>query len=197
MGIELDKDSKEFIELLNSNNINYMIAGGHAVAFHGHPRATGDIDIFVEISEDNASKIASALANFGFAGLGLTAQDFLLPKTIVQLGYPPHRIDILTSLSGVTFDEAKTRAVHVIVDGVSLVFIGREDLLVNKATTGRPKDLADLQALSREGQGSDDQGRSALFPSPLVGEGRVGGQAKAEAQNPPPHPPPQGGRDLS
>jgi hypothetical protein len=156
MGIELDKDSKEFIELLNSNNINYMIAGGHAVAFHGHPRATGDIDVFVEISQDNASKIARVLADFGFGGLGLSAQDFLAPKSIVQLGYPPHRIDILTSLSGVTFEEAKKRSVNAIVDGVSLVFIGRDDLLVNKAATGRPKDLADLQALARQGQGADD-----------------------------------------
>jgi hypothetical protein len=149
MAIKLDKDSKEFIELLNSNSINYMIAGGHAVAFHGYPRATGDMDVFVEISEDNASKIARLLADFGFAGLGLTAQDFLSPKSIVQLGYPPHRIDILTSLSGVTFEDAKKRSVNAIVDGVSLVIIGRDDLLINKAATGRPKDLSDLDALSR------------------------------------------------
>jgi predicted nucleotidyltransferase len=156
MEIKLDKDSKEFIELLNSNQIDYMIVGGYAVGFHGHPRATGDIDVFVEVSETNAGKIAKTLLDFGFAGLGLTAGDFLSPGSIVQLGYPPHRIDILTSLSGVSFEDAKKRSINVTFDGVSLVFIGRDDLLVNKAATGRPKDLADIQALSRQGQGADD-----------------------------------------
>jgi len=140
---------REFIELLNSRDVRYMIAGGHAVAFHGHPRMTGAIDVFVEVSEENAGKIEAVLAEFGFASLGLSAKDFLEPRTIVQLGYPPDRIDVLTSLSGVSFDEAWARRVTTVVEGLPLSFIGRDDLIANKAATGRPKDLADIRALEK------------------------------------------------
>jgi hypothetical protein len=147
--LPIPKDLREFIELLNSNSVRYLIAGGYAVAIHGHPRMTGDIDIFVEISEANAVKIEKVLVEFGFASLGLAAKDFLEPRTIVQLGYPPNRIDVLTSLSGVTFEEAWARRLEVDDAGLSLPFLSRDDVLANKAATGRPKDLADLDALSK------------------------------------------------
>jgi len=143
----LPPDSKEFIELLNSNNVRYVIVGGYAVAYHGYPRFTGDIDLFVEMSEDNAGKIETALNAFGFSGLGLRASDFLQSDTIVQLGYPPNRIDILTSISGVAFADAWEGHETVEVEGITLRFIGKQALLANKSATGRPKDIADLDAL--------------------------------------------------
>ncbi len=151
--LDIPKDLREFIELLNSKGVRYLIAGGYAVAFHGHPRMTGDIDIFVEMSPENAGKLEKVLAEFGFGGLGLSEKDFLEPRTIVQLGYPPNRIDVLTSLSGVSFEEAWARRAGVVVDGLPLVFVGRSDLIANKTATGRPKDLADLDALGKTRQG--------------------------------------------
>jgi hypothetical protein len=157
--LNIPKDLREFIELLNSNGVRYLIAGGYAVAFHGHPRMTGDIDIFVEMSPENAVKLETVLAVFGFGSLGLSADDFLEPRTIVQLGYPPNRIDVLTSLSGVSFEEAWVRRAGVVDDGLPLVFVGRSDLIANKTATGRPKDLADLDALRKTGEGGRPPGR--------------------------------------
>jgi hypothetical protein len=108
---------------------------------------TGDIDIFVEVSQANASKLEAVLAAFGFGGLGLTAKDFLDAGTIIQLGYPPNRIDLVTSLSGVPFTTAWENRVADKIDGLNLVFVGKEELMANKAAAGRPKDLADLDAL--------------------------------------------------
>lgn len=93
----LNKDFREFIELLNSNDVRYLIVGGYALALHGHPRYTKDIDVWVWISEQNARNIVKSLQQFGFSNPNLTEQDFLTPGIIVQPGYPPHRIDILTS----------------------------------------------------------------------------------------------------
>jgi hypothetical protein len=109
---------------------------------------TGDIDFFVEISEENAHKLESVLADFGFAGLGLTAADFLKPNTIVQLGRPPNRIDLVTSLSGVTFADSWEKRVTHVVEGVPVLFVDKDTLMANKLASGRPKDLADLAALS-------------------------------------------------
>ena len=102
--LKLPKDLREFIELLNSHEVRYLIVGGYAVAYHGHPRATGDIDFVVEVSEENARKLEAVLLDFGFGGLGLTAADFLQPGIVVQLGYPPNRIDLLTTISGASFE---------------------------------------------------------------------------------------------
>jgi len=146
--IKLPQDFKEFIGLLNSHDVHYLVVGGHAVAYHGHPRTTGDIDFFVDLSQENAQKLETVLSDFGFAGLGLTASDFLEPDSIVQLGFPPHRIDLITSLTGVTFVEAWKNRISVNVDGISMLFVGKSDLMANKAATGRPKDLADFDALS-------------------------------------------------
>src|SRR5438045_1838126 len=103
--MRLAKDFREFVALLNSNHVEYVIVGGYALAFHGAPRYTGDIDILVRRSPENAARLETSLATFGFGSVGISAKDFLEEGQIVQLGYPPHRIDILTSISGVSFDE--------------------------------------------------------------------------------------------
>jgi hypothetical protein len=148
MMVELTKDSKEFIELLKSHDVRYLIVGGHAVAYHGYPRTTGDMDFFVEISEENARKLETVLAQFGFGSLGLTAKDFLEPGIIIQLGYPPNRIDLVTSISGVTFAQAWQHRISVRIEGLVMLFVDKQTLLTNKAASGRPRDLADLDALS-------------------------------------------------
>jgi hypothetical protein len=146
--LPIPTDSKEFIALLNSHDVKYVIVGGYAVAFHGHPRMTGDIDIFVESSLENAGKLERVLNAFGFAGLGLTAGDFREPETIIQLGFPPNRIAIITSLSGVDFATAWDSRVSHQDEGLSMCFIDKPNLLANKLASGRPKDLADRDALS-------------------------------------------------
>jgi hypothetical protein len=146
--LKLPPDLREFTELLNSHDVRYLIVGGYAVAYHGYPRMTGDIDFFMEISEENARKIETVLAEFGFGGLGLTAADFLQPGIIVQLGYPPNRIDLVTEISGVSFAEAWDHRVVSEFDGLRMVFIGKAALLANKAASARPKDLGDLASLS-------------------------------------------------
>jgi hypothetical protein len=146
--MKIQEDLREFVKLLNSHDVKYVIVGGYAVAYHGYPRYTGDIDFFIEASPANASKLIAAITEFGFAGLGLTEQDFLEPETIVQLGQPPNRIDLVTTLSGVEFDQAWQHRLICYVDGLSLTFIDKQTLMLNKAAAGRPKDLADLDALS-------------------------------------------------
>jgi hypothetical protein len=132
-----------------------LVVGGHAVAYHGYPRTTGDIDFFVEATEENAAKLEKVLAGFGFGSLGLTAKDFLEPGTIVQLGYPPNRIDLVTSISGVAFAEAWARRLSDRIDGLQMLFVDRQTLLANKAASGRPKDLADIAALVRSEPGDE------------------------------------------
>lgn len=146
--LRLDQDSREFIALLNSHDVRYVIVGGHAVAFHGYPRFTGDVDVFVEVSEENARKLEAVLSEFGFSSLGLSASDFLEPDTIIQLGNPPNRIDLITSLSGVSFSSAWGSRVRADLDGLPVFFVSKEILLTNKTATGRPKDLTDLNELT-------------------------------------------------
>jgi hypothetical protein len=143
----LTADFREFAQLLNSNQVEYLIVGGYALAAHGHPRYTGDLDFWVGISEQNAQRIVKTLHDFGFASLPLKASDFMVPRQVVQLGYEPGRIDILTSIDGVEFDDCYPRRLVVSVDGLALAFIGLGDFKVNKASTGRPKDAVDLRAL--------------------------------------------------
>jgi predicted nucleotidyltransferase len=143
----LNQDFKEFIESLNNHEVRYLVIGGYAVALHGYPRYTKDIDIWVEMSSENASKIMKALEEFGFGSLGINESDFTLPEHILQLGYPPNQIDILTTLHGVTFSSCyEVRKVEEI-DGISVNFINLDDLKKNKKATGRNQDLADLENL--------------------------------------------------
>lgn len=120
---------------------------GYAVAAHGHPRYTGDLDIWVWRGAENADGLLAALEDFGFGSLGLVATDFTEPGRVVQLGYPPARIDLLTSIDGVEFVACFDRRVEVVLDGLPVPFIAVDDLRRNKASSGRPQDIADLAAL--------------------------------------------------
>ncbi len=141
----LSKDFKEFIELLNENNVKYLIVGGYAVAFHGYPRYTKDIDIWVQPSSRNAQSLLKALDQFGFGSLDLNKEDFILPDRVVQLGYPPNRIDLLTSLKSLNFDECYKSRVKIEAQDIQISFIDIENLKKNKRATGRSQDLADLE----------------------------------------------------
>ena len=143
----LSKDFKEFLELLNENKVKYLVVGGYAVAFHGHPRYTRDIDVWIELSPDNANNILNALKEFGFGSLGLKPDDFLESDQIIQLGYPPNRIDILTSLKDLKFEDCYKTKVEVEIQGLHIDFIDIENLKKNKRATGRPQDLADAENL--------------------------------------------------
>jgi predicted nucleotidyltransferase len=146
-GTVLNQDFKEFIQSLNDNGVRYLLIGGYAVAVHGYPRYTKDMDIWVEMSEENAAKIVKALNEFGFASLGLKETDFLAPDQIVQLGYPPGRIDILTTVPGVEFVDCYPTRVATEVDGVTVSCIDLENLVKNKKATGRHQDWADVENL--------------------------------------------------
>ncbi len=143
----LNQDFKEFIQLLNDNQVHYLVVGGYAVALHGYPRYTKDIDIWIELTQENANHIVETLAQFGFAALGLKESDFLVEDQVIQLGYAPNRIDIITTLSGITFHECYDKRLSVEIDGVNVNFIDRENLRKNKKATGRLQDLADLEKL--------------------------------------------------
>ncbi len=143
----LNQDFKEFIESLNKNKVRYLVIGGYAVAFHGHPRYTKDIDIWIGMDRENAANIVKALAEFGFASLELKEEDFTTPDQIIQLGYLPERIDILTTPPGVNFEECYARRVETKMDGVLVNFIDVEDLKRNKKAAGRHQDLADVENL--------------------------------------------------
>ncbi len=143
----LSRDFKEFIQSLNDNRVRYLVIGGYAVALHGHPRYTKDLDVWIEMKPDNAAKMVKALEQFGLASLGLKAEDFLVSDQIVQLGYPPNRIDVLTTLPGVEFERCYASRVQVEIGGVTVNFIDLENLKKNKKATGRTQDLADLENL--------------------------------------------------
>lgn len=145
--MKLPQDFKEFLELFNAKDVEYMIVGSYALAYYGAPRYTGDIDVFVHRTENNAKRIIEALNEFGFVFPNLTWEDFFKDDTVVQLGVPPVRIDILTFLSGMDWDTAVVHKVSDEIDEVPIFVIGREDYIANKIASGRAKDLADVEAL--------------------------------------------------
>lgn len=145
--MNLQKDLKEFVELLNGLDVRFLIVGAFAVAYHGYPRYTSDVDIFVEKSAENAKLLVRAIDEFGFGDIGLTTEDFMQKDQVVQLGVAPNRIDIMTFISGVSFEEAWTSRELGELGGVTLPFISREMLKRNKAASGRKQDLADLDEL--------------------------------------------------
>jgi hypothetical protein len=146
----LNKDFREFIELLNAHDVAYLIVGGYAVALHGYPRYTKDLDVWIKISEKNAIHIITALRQFGFSNEALSENDFLKQESFVQLGYPPNRIDIATSCDGVEFEECFSNKEEITIDGIKANFIDLEHLKINKKASGRPQDLADLDNLSKK-----------------------------------------------
>jgi len=145
--MDVQQDFKELLALFNALHIKYLIVGGYALAFHGAPRMTGDIDIFIEPSNDNAHKVLEALKKFGFGHIGLKIEDFTKRDNVIQLGQPPVRIDILTSLTGVSWEKAYATKKKGKYGELIVSFISRESLLKNKRSIGRKKDQADLEAL--------------------------------------------------
>lgn len=144
---QLQSDLSEFVELLNSRRVEYLVVGGHAVAFHGHPRLTGDIDFFLRATRENAERVLAVLKDFGFGALELCADDLIAPERIVQLGRPPNRIDLLTSISGVSFDAAWATRVAGDLGGHTVNFIGWDALIQNKIASDRDKDRLDVKKL--------------------------------------------------
>jgi len=145
----LNKDWREFLELLNSNGVEYLVVGAFAVAFHGFPRYTADLDLLLRPTAENADRFLRALSEFGFGKAGILAADLCSPGMVIQLGVKPNRTDLLTSLSGVGFEEAWETRTEAELEGIATRFIGRVALLRNKEQTGRAKDLGDAEELRK------------------------------------------------
>ena len=145
--IRLPSDFKDFLKLLNANRVEYLLIGGYAVGYHGYPRATGDMDIWVAVNPGNAEKIVVALKEFGFAVPELSAELFLRQNQIIRMGLPPMRIELTTTISGVDFEECYAARVVAELDGVKVNLIDLKHLKINKKASGRYKDLNDLENL--------------------------------------------------
>ena len=145
--MSLSSDWKEFLELLNARGVDYVVVGAHCLAFHGRPRYTGDLDVLIRPSKSNAVALVALLKEFGFAGSKFTPVDFAEGDQVIQLGRPPNRIDLLTSLTGVTSEEAFAGKIAAHLDGVPVFILGKKELIQNKRAVGRPHDLADLAEL--------------------------------------------------
>ena len=148
--MEIQPDFKELLALLNAHNVDYVIVGAYALAFHGAPRFTGDIDIFIKPDPKNAERILAALKEFGFGSLDLNKSDFQQPENVIQLGVPPVRVDLLTSLTDVSWQQAYSGRVEGAYGDVPVYFLGRKEFLANKKALGRKKDLADIEALGED-----------------------------------------------
>jgi predicted nucleotidyltransferase len=147
--MELDKDFREFIELLNEHKVKYLIIGGYAVNFHGYPRYTKDIDFWLWMTKPNIEKLIEAIKEFGFGGLDLEIDDFMATENIIQLGYEPYRIDLLVDVEGVDFEECYERRTEVELDGTEVKFLSLQDLITAKKKAGRLQDLADAEQLEK------------------------------------------------
>ena len=145
----LDRNFVDFLKLLNSHGVEYLVVGGYAVGYHGCVRATGDLDIFVGGSRENAQKLVKVFGEFGFTTPELTEKLFKTPGKIVRVGVPPLRLEVLNRISGVLFAECYKKRLEENIGGVRVCFIDRESLLTNKRAAGRPKDLADIDALTK------------------------------------------------
>jgi hypothetical protein len=140
----LNPDFRDMLSALNEAGVEFLIVGAYALAAHGLPRATGDIDIWVRPSESNARHVWEALRAFRAPTSRISCSDFTQPDVVFQIGVAPRRIDILTSISGIEFEEAWSERHTAVVDGLPLHFLSRKHLIVNKRASGRPRDLADL-----------------------------------------------------
>jgi hypothetical protein len=148
--MEVQQDFRDLLELFNKNGVDYMIVGAYALGFYGAPRYTGDLDVFVKTSPTNARRIMQALNEFGFGSVGLTTEDFEAEGIIVQLGVPPVRVDVITSITGVSWPQAQSGRVKGQFGDLMVYYIGRDDFIANKRVLGRKKDLADLEALGED-----------------------------------------------
>ena|SRR5215207_2354635 len=147
MDLKLPLDFKEFLKLLKEHNVRYLLIGGYAVGYFGYARATDDMDIWVAIHPENARKVVDAMKAFGLDSPELKPELFLQEKKIIRMGFPPLRLEITTSISGVAFDECYKERIVDKLDGVEVNFINLENLKKNKKASGRSKDLADLDNL--------------------------------------------------
>lgn len=146
--MELHRDFRELLEQFNADRVEYLVVGGYALAAHGAPRYTGDFDVYVRPSAENADRVLAALKAFGFGSLDLARSDFDHPGRVVQLGFEPWRVDLLTRITGVSWEEAADTAITVDW-GVAFSVIGRDALIRNKRATGRPQDAVDADRLER------------------------------------------------
>ena len=145
--IELHPDYKDFLRLLNSHNVRYLLVGGYAVGYHGYPRATGDMDIWIELSESNSKKVISAFRDFGMPNEAISEDLFMEENKVIRMGVPPVRLEVITSASGVAFDECYSNREVIEIDGIPINFISLQDLKKNKRAAGRYKDLEDIDHL--------------------------------------------------
>lgn len=145
--IELHPDFKDFLTLLNSHGVEYLLVGGYAVGYHGYPRSTGDMDVWIALSNSNAQKAATVLRDFGMPGDKVSKEMFLERDKIIRMGVPPVRIEVITGASGVDFAECYSRREVIEIDGIPVNFISLEDLKANKRACGRYRDLEDLEHL--------------------------------------------------
>jgi hypothetical protein len=145
----LNEDFLEFIGLLEKHEVDYLIIGGYAVALHGFPRFTGDIDFFVAVDPENSAKLVNVFDAFGFGDIGINRDDFMQPDFVIEIGREPRKIQILTGIDGVKFADCRSRRVEIELQGMHLKFIGKEDLIRNKQASARSKDLIDVDELSK------------------------------------------------
>ena len=148
--MEVQQDFRELLKLFNAHNVEYVIIGGYALAFHGAPRYTGDMDLLVKPDQNNAQKVLNALKDFGFVKLDLSSNDFSSPEKVVQLGVPPVRIDIITSITGVSWEQIVSNRVSGTYGDVPVYYIGKREFIANKKAIARHKDLADIEALGEK-----------------------------------------------
>lgn len=145
--MDLNRDYQELLQSFVSHSVRFLIVGGYALAAHGHPRYTKDLDIWVWTDPSNAERIVKSLESFGFDGLGLTAQDFQEPGVVIQLGREPQRVDILTFATGLEFTQAYENRIMISIGGLEVPFVSVNDLRTNKLATGRLRDIADAADL--------------------------------------------------
>ena len=148
--MDLHPDFKELLASFTARNVEYIVVGGYALAFHGAPRMTGDLDLLVNPTQANAGRVLQALADFGFGSLNLTTDDLTKPEQVIQLGSPPFRVDLITSLSGVPWERALRGSLRVTYAGVNVRILGKTEFVENKRAVGRKRDLADLEAIGEE-----------------------------------------------
>ena len=147
--LTLHNDFADFLRLLNERSVRYIVVGGYAVAYHGYPRYTGDLDVFVEASSENAARLVEVYGEFGFDRSALKPAMFIVPDNVVRIGHEPVRLEVLTSITGVAFADAYVRRIEVEVNGLSVPFISLVDLIKNKLATGRGKDRVDAETLQK------------------------------------------------
>jgi hypothetical protein len=146
----VQQDFRDLLALFNAHAVDYIVVGAHALAFHGAPRFTGDIDILIRPDAENSRRVIAALDEFGFASAGLTADDFAHPGRVIQLGVAPVRIDLVTSLTGVSWQEAAAGRVPGPYGDTPVSYLGRKEFIRNKQAVGRKKDIADIEAIGEE-----------------------------------------------